>query len=44
MSVDNVWGIIISSLKEKAADVATVPSNNKEPLWFNAYFESGSLY
>jgi len=31
MSADNVWSNIISSLREKAAEVATVPSNNR--MW-----------
>lgn len=44
MNVDNVWNNIITSLKEKSVDVVTVPSNKKEPLWFNAYIENENLF
>lgn len=44
MSADVVWSKIMSSLKEMPNEVATVPSNNKEPLWFNAYIENGDLF
>lgn len=44
MSADRVWSNIISSLDETPAEVSTVPSNNKEPLWFNAFIEDGSLF
>jgi hypothetical protein len=44
MSADLLWGKIISSLKEKSTEIATVPSNNKKPLWFNAYYENENIY
>jgi len=44
MNAGSTWSNIITSLKETPAEVVTVPSNNKEPLWFNAYIENGDLY
>lgn len=44
MSADQVWRNIISSLNETSAEISTVPSNNKEPLWFNAFIENGDLF
>ena len=44
MSADMVWDNIITRLNDKPAEVSTVPSNNKEPLWFNAFIENGALF
>lgn len=44
MSIDSVWSNIVLRLKENPADVRTVPSNKKQPLWFNAYIENGNLF
>ena len=44
MNCEQIWNKIISSLVETPAEVSTVPSNNKEPLWFNAFIENGDLY
>lgn len=44
MSADKVWGDMISSLNVAPAEVPTIPSNNREPLWFNAFIENGALF
>ncbi len=44
MNAENTWNNIITRLKEVPADVSTVPSNNKVPLWFYAYVENEALY
>jgi hypothetical protein len=44
MNAESTWNNIIDLLKEAAAEVVTVPSNNKAPLWFNAYVENGDLF
>lgn len=44
MNADAVWSSIIAQLKENDKELTTVPSNNREPLWFNAYVENENLY
>lgn len=44
MSADRVWSNIMTNLKEMPSEVSTVPSNNKEPLWFIAFIENGDLF
>ncbi|KAB2954246.1 hypothetical protein F9B85_00695 [Heliorestis acidaminivorans] len=44
MSIETTWNNIMIRLKETSEDIATVPSNKKEPLWFNCYIENGDLY
>lgn len=44
MSSDQVWSRIKSSLNENSAEVPTIPSNNRKPLWFNAFVENGDLF
>jgi hypothetical protein len=44
MNADNTWNKIVVILQKEPAEVVTVPSNKKEPLWFNASFENGNLY
>lgn len=43
-SVENTWNKIISALKVDPMELATVPSNRREPLWFKVYMEKGILY
>ncbi len=44
MTSESTWINMIDQLKGTPTEIATVPSNNKEPLWFNAYVENGDLY
>ena len=44
MNADSTWSNIITQLKENDEEIRTVPSNNREPLWFNAYVENENLY
>lgn len=44
MNSENTWSRIISELKVAPIELKTVPSNNKEPLWLNAYVENKVLY
>lgn len=39
-----LWDKIARSLTNIPIEVATVPSNNKEPLWFSAYIDDGVVY
>ena len=43
MSAENTWNNILAQLKVAPAEIATVPSNNKEPLWFNVYAENENV-
>ena len=44
MSANIVWSNIISILNEAPMEIATVPSNNREPLWFYALTENGNIF
>jgi len=44
MNGEHTWKKITTALEGTPTEVATVPSNNKELLWFNAYIENGKLY
>ena len=44
MSAERTWSAIITSLLNDPIDVATVPSNKREPLWFFAFSDKGELY
>lgn len=44
MNADQVWINIMTSLNDMPLELSTVPSNNKEPLWFNAFIENGDLF
>lgn len=44
MNAENIWSKLISLLMKAPAEVETVPSNSRQPLWFNAYVENGDLY
>lgn len=44
MTCERIWDQIISQLKVTPTEVVTVPSNNREPLWFNAYIENEDVY
>ena len=39
-----MWAKITSALTDISLEVATVPSNNKEPLWFVTYMDNGKVY
>lgn len=44
MNAESTWSSVINSLLKNSADVATVPSNKREPLWFFAFIDNGKLY
>lgn len=44
MNSENTWKMIIDQLQGVPAEIATVPSNKKEPLWFTASIDKGNLY
>jgi len=44
VKAENTWSKIIAQLKEASMEIATVPSNNREPLWFHVCVENGNLY
>ena len=44
MSGEITWKGIIGSLTNNPTDISTVPSTNREPLWFNAFIENRELY
>lgn len=41
---ENTWSKTLAHLRNNPTEVATVPSNNRGPLWFKAYIENGDLY
>lgn len=44
MTGENIWAEITSALTEMPIEVATIPSNKKEPLWFAAYIDGSEVY
>ncbi len=44
MNGERLWNKITMSLGTTPIEVATIPSNNKEPLWFSAYMDNGVVY
>lgn len=44
MNGEITWRGIIVSLTNNPTDISTIPSNNREPLWFNAFIENNELY
>lgn len=43
MNSEALWAEIITGLNESPLEMATVPSNNRQPLWFCAYIEENRL-
>lgn len=44
MNGEYVWEKIIAGLSEIPIEIATVPSNNRTPLWFSVYLDRGNIY
>jgi len=44
MDFEKLWYQILCTATEAAFDVATVPQNNRTPLWFNVYTKEAYLY
>lgn len=44
MDAESTWCSVINNLLKASTDVATVPSNKREPLWFFAFIDNGNLY
>lgn len=44
MNAGITWNNMIARLNDAPEEVATVPSNSREPLWFCASIENGNLY
>lgn len=44
MNGENTWKVIVNGLQETPTEIATIPSNKKEPLWFLASIDKGNLY
>jgi hypothetical protein len=43
MAKELIWDKVISGLSDKPIEIQTIPSNNRQPLWFSAYLESGNI-
>ena len=44
MNGELLWNKISLEINNAPIEIATVPSNNKEPLWFIAYIDNGVVY
>jgi hypothetical protein len=44
MSGEITWKVIIESLTNNPTDFKTIPTTNREPLWFNAFIGNKELY
>lgn len=44
MNGELLWNKICLELNNAPIETVTVPSNNKEPLWFIAYIDNGEVY
>jgi len=44
MNAEKIWNNIIAQLSDSSEEIATVPRNSREPLWFSASIENGNLY
>ncbi len=39
-----LYDSIVLNLHNNPTDIATIPSNSRDPLWFTAYIDGGDLY
>ena len=44
VNAESTWCSVINNLLKASTDVATVPSNKREPLWFFAFIDNVNLY
>lgn len=44
MNAEKTWNNMIARLNDSPEEIATVPRNSREPLWFCASIENGNLY
>jgi len=44
LTVETTWSKINNALRKGSMEIATVPSDNRTPLWFTTYIEKDVLY
>ncbi len=44
MDFESLWNRILDAANEQPFDVATIPKNNRKPLWYKVYTKETYLY